>query len=302
MEKAVREAEASGDKAALAYAYYVYDQVLVEHGRLADAHYSELAAPMYEELGDERGAAAAYNEMGNIAYWLGRWDEAVAFYERAVDSDRRAGALVNNAIYLNNIGEIRSDQGRLDEAEALLMDAHELWTGGGWRIGSAWAMSNLGRVSSRHGRLEEAAERLQRAKGLMQEIGADAMLLETEARDVERLVFADQCDAALDRVDELHGRASKLRLVNVVTVLDRLAGCAWCQSGDDDRGIALLERSISESRARGADYDAALGLQALARAGQLAGRPGMEELAATAQALFDRLGVVQTPTVPLQRR
>ncbi|MEY2421155.1 MAG: hypothetical protein QOI95_1222 [Acidimicrobiaceae bacterium] len=299
MEYSIHEAERSGDRAALAYAYYVLDQVLVEEGRLTDAHYSELAVPIYEALGDERGAACAYNEQGNIAYWLGRWDASVGFYERAIESDRRAGALVNNAIYLNNIGEIRSDQGRLEEAEALLRDAHELWTGGGWRIGSGWALSNLGRVASRDGRLAEASERLYEAIDLFGEIGAEAMLIETEAREMERLIFAGEYVVALAMADELQGRARKLGLGQVVNMLDRLRGCAFCQAGDFRRGLALLECSIIESREQGADYEAAISLDVLAQVGRLTGRPGTDELAAQSAAILQRLGVVRIANVPL---
>jgi class 3 adenylate cyclase/tetratricopeptide (TPR) repeat protein len=299
MEYSIREAERSGDRAALAYAYYVLDQVLVEEGRLTEAHYSELAVPIYEALGDERGAACAFNEQGNIAYWLGRWDASVGFYERAIESDRRAGALVNNAIYLNNIGEIRSDQGRLDEAEALLQDAYELWTGGGWRIGSGWALSNLGRVASRDGRMAVASERLRDAIDLFVEIGAEAMLIETEAREMERLVFAGEYEVALAMVEGLQGRARKLGLVQVMNMLDRLQGCAFCQAGDSRRGLALLERSIIDCRERGLDYEAAISLDVLAQVGEAIGRPGTDELAAQSAAILERLGVVRIAKVPL---
>ena len=165
MELAIREAEQSGDRAALAHACFVLDQVLSDLGQLDDPTNSRRAAAIYEELGDERGKAAAYNEMGIAAYWHGRWDEAVSLWETAREADRRAGVLVNNAIYLNNIGEIRSDQGRLAEAESLLDEARLLWAGAGWQIGAGWAMSNLGRVASRDGRFDEAAERLAERSG-----------------------------------------------------------------------------------------------------------------------------------------
>ncbi len=299
MEAAVQEAATSGDRAALAYSYYVLDQVLVEHGRLDEARHSELAVPIYEELGDERGAAAAHNELGNIAYWQGRWDDAVGAYELAVEADRRAGALVNNAIYLNNIAEIRSDQGRLDEAESLLTAAHELWAGGGWRIGEGWAMSNLGRVASRAGRQDDAEERFRLAMKLLGDVGAEGMLLETEARELERLVFAAASGRVLDTVGALLDQARARAAGHVVQLLERVEGYAWAQVGEPERGLTLLEASIARSRARRLEYETALTLDAAACVGRALACPELDAWHGEAEATFARLGVVGRPEVPL---
>lgn len=299
IDEAISEATSGGDRAALAHAYFVHDQLLVDQGRYAEATHSRAAALIYEELGDHRGAAAAHNEVGNTAYWLGHWDEAVASYERAIEADQRAGALVYNAIYLNNIGEIRSDQGRLTEAEMLIQQALDLWTAGGWRIGSGWALSNLGRVSARAGRFEEALERLKRAGVLLAEIGADAMLVENEARVMERLVFAGDHQAALALADRLRDKAGRLGLVSVSDLVVRLEGYALCQSGVPEEGWVCLERSMSASRARGAEFEAALGLEGLARTAAMLDRDDASALAAEAAAVFHRLGVERTPAVPM---
>jgi hypothetical protein len=77
MELAVREAEECGDQAALAHACFVLDQVLSDLGQLDEPANSRRAAEIYEKLGDERGKAAAYNEMGIAACKFGlgggRW-------------------------------------------------------------------------------------------------------------------------------------------------------------------------------------------------------------------------------------
>lgn len=160
-------------------------------------------------------------------------------------------------------------------------------------------MSNLGRVSSRAGRFDEAAKRFADANALFAEIGADAMLIETEARDIERLVYEGDHEEALARVDDVAARARKLELVNVANMLDRLSGCAWCQQGDTRRGIALLERSIIESRERRADYEALLSMAALVEIGRAMGRPGTVAMAAHVEAALTRLGVVDIAHVPV---
>jgi tetratricopeptide (TPR) repeat protein len=295
MQIAIREAEQSGDRAALAHACFVLDQVLSDLGQLDDPANSRRAAAIYEELGDERGKAAAYNEMGIAAYWHGRWDEAVSLWETAREADRRAGVLVNNAIYLNNIGEIRSDQGRLAEAESLLDEARLLWAGAGWQIGAGWAMSNLGRVASRDGRFDQAAERLASAADLLRSIGAEAMLLETDAREVERLVLAGEHVAALARAAELQRQAAKLGLAHVLILLDRLEGCARAHGGDLDGAWTAWDRSLIASRERGAEYEIALTLELMAGAALDLGHAGGEAMAEEARTILDRLGVSASP-------
>jgi class 3 adenylate cyclase/tetratricopeptide (TPR) repeat protein len=298
LQEAIRLAEESDERAALAHAYCQLDLAYSELGLHSEASYAERALELYRELGDERGMAAACNQMGIAAYWRGEWDAAVALYNQASEADERAGSLVDRAIYMNNVGEIRSDQGRIAEAEVLLEQAHQLWTGAGWRIGSGWARSNLGRAAARAGRLDEAATILQQACDLLAAIGAEGMLIETEARDVERLAFARDHAAVIDRATELRARAAKLGLANVLNMMDRLEGCAQCQAGRPGIGVPLLERSIIDNRERGADYEAALSLAALAAAGRPVSRPGTDELAAEAARIFERLGVVEPPTVP----
>ena len=301
IREAIADAEASGARAALAHAYFVYDELLIDRGRYQEATHSDLAAAIYEELGDHRGAAAAYNEMGVTAYWLGRWDHAVRCYEQAIEADRRAGALVYHAIYLNNIGEIRSDQGRLVEAEQLLGEACELWTAGGWRAGTGWALSNLGRLAARDGRHDEAGRRLDEARSVLADIGAAGMLLETDARDMERFVLVGDHQQALEAAGELLDRAKRLAFPGVTALVQRLEGYAWIQAGEPRRAGALIEESVRSSLARGARFEAALGSEALARLGELVGSPVDEvvghRLAATE--VFEELGVVSTPVVPL---
>jgi tetratricopeptide (TPR) repeat protein len=301
IRRAISDASQTGAKAALAHAYFVYDELLIDGGRYQEASYSRLAADIYEELGDHRGAAAAFNMSGISAYWLGEWDEAVHWYERAIEEDRKAGAIVYNAIYLNNIAEIRSDQGRLHEAEHLLHEAHDLWTSGGWRAGTGWALSNLGRLFARAGRFDEADKRLEEAREVLTEIGADGMLLETEARTMERGVLAGDHAAALDLVEDLLARAKRLSFVSVEAMVERLQGYALCQAGDCGRAFGLIEQSVAGCRARGARYEVALGLEALTQVGRSVGRTPAELApdATECAEIFTQLGVVGTPTVPL---
>ena len=300
LEDAARLARSSGEQDALAHAYQLLDLAHIELGRFDQLETRQTALAVYEELGDALGQSNVLNQMGIVAYWQGRWDEAVSLYERSAEAGRRSGALVEIALVTNNIAEIRSDQGRIAEAEALLGEALAIWRGAGRRLAVGWAISNLGRAAARDGRLDEAAELLDEGRMILKEIGAEALLLETEAREAERLVLAGDPAPALELIERLEPAASRLGgTAYVVALLERLSGCALCQAGELRQGWARLGLSLLRSRESGAQYEAALSLHALARAGQLLGAGTSADMAVEAQAILDRLGVVQVPDIPL---
>jgi class 3 adenylate cyclase/tetratricopeptide (TPR) repeat protein len=300
LEDGARLAESSSELDALAHALQLSDAAYIELGVFEHVSARERALAIYEELGDALGQANTLNQMGIVAYWQGEWDQAVAMYERSGVAGRRAGALVELAMWINNIAEIRSDQGRIGEAEQLFQEALDIWQGGGRRLGTAWAMSNLGRAAARDGRFDEATERLEDARRLLKEMGAEGLLLETEARQVECLIFAGEHGPALELAERLHGPALRLGSTSyVVAMLERLAGYALAQSGQARRGWGRLGLSLLRSQDSGIRYEAALSLHALGRVSRLLGAPGADDLMAEAQSIFDGLGVVGIPAVPL---
>ncbi|HEX5451229.1 MAG TPA: adenylate/guanylate cyclase domain-containing protein, partial [Candidatus Limnocylindrales bacterium] len=121
--RAIGEATEAGDRDALAHAYYILDWALFSLGRTAEAIYSSDALAIYETLGDLAHQAAVLNNLGGYAYFEGRWDDALAHYERARAAYERIGAQLDAAFPAGNIAEILVDQGRLAEAEPLLRQA-----------------------------------------------------------------------------------------------------------------------------------------------------------------------------------
>jgi hypothetical protein len=76
--------------------------------------------------------------------------------------------------------------------------------------------------------------------------------------------------------------------------LERLHGYALVQARRAGEAGPRFERSLELARGLGADYEVALTLEALART-----RLGDPEAEAESQTIFERLGVVSTPRVPL---
>ena len=95
--QAIAEAEAVGELSALAHACYALDWALVESGRREQATHSWRALELFEQLGDPEHESAVLNNLGMFAYFDGRWDDAVALYERAGECSDRAGRPADRA-------------------------------------------------------------------------------------------------------------------------------------------------------------------------------------------------------------
>jgi tetratricopeptide (TPR) repeat protein len=162
------------------------------------------------------------------------------------------------------------------------------------------ALGNLGRVAAREGRFEDAAAWYAQARAVLRRIGGEGMLLEADARDAERFVLAGYPAAAIELANDVDARAKRMNASPYVSMLvERVLGYAYAQAGDPLTGWSRLGYSLVRSREAAADYESALTLQALGAVGHLLGLDRAGEFADEAAALFERLGVVRTPTVPL---
>jgi tetratricopeptide (TPR) repeat protein len=299
-QRAIGAGEAADDKDALAHALWILDWAYMELGRAEKATHSARALALYEELGDLPGQAAVLNNLGGFAYWEGRWADALQLYERARQIRRKTGDAVRVAFGTINIGEILSDQGHLQEAEALFKEARRVWQASGYRSGIAYAKSNLARVLSRMGRCDEALELFEEARTESNDVGASVEALEAEARIAEchvlngdgrwALIYADE---ALERAQALGGVAAQSPM------LHRVKGYALMQLGEMEAAREALERSLEHGRARRAEYEVALTLDALVQLTDLERQPVPKELVAESQTILDRLGVVSVPEVPV---
>jgi tetratricopeptide (TPR) repeat protein len=300
LEEGAAEGLATGAQQVVADAYRLMDWAHIELGIFDRDTVRQESLAIYEALDQHVGQSKVLNNMGIAAYYQGQWDASVSYYERSAEAASRAGDIVFRAMLLNNIAEIRSDQGRIAEAEQLLHSALSIWRGSKSVHFVGLAVSNLGRAAARAGRIDEAAGRLREAREAFQAIGANTMLLEADAREAERLVLANQPDAALALAEDVTTRTERFGgMPYVLAMLDRLTGYALCQQGDSAGAWRRLEASLERARAARVDYEIAMTLEAMTRVGPLRGAPSLERLATEAAGIFERLGVVSTPVVRL---
>jgi len=299
-ERAIVEAEAAGEREPLAHAHYLLGWTYLNRGEQGTRLHLERALEIFEEIGDVRRQGDALQAFGAMAYWEGRWSEAVGLYERGSERFVRAGDAVGAAIASLNVAEILSDQGRLGEAEALASDALRLFRAAGFREQVTFVLSLLGRTASRAGRHEEAEAHLQEALRLAEDAGEHRLEVAILAFIAEAMVRRRDPQAALATADRAFARASAVGGPGVYeALLERARGCAFVGVDDPDRADAALERALAAARATGSDYEVALTLEAQAWLAEERGSGPVDDEAG-ATSIFERLGVVSVAVVSLR--
>jgi class 3 adenylate cyclase/predicted ATPase len=295
----VEQALATDDLPALAHAYHLLHLAYTSLGSPERVAFRGLALPIYEEIGDLLGQANVLNNLGIDAYYEGRWDDALDIYRRSRELRDRVGDVVGAATATNNIGEIKSDQGHYEEAASLFDEVYSTTSSAGALFLANLARSNLGRLAARRGHTDEAETLLRDALAGFEEIEARSFVLETNARLAEHAVLTDSgADALLQADETLAARKGAGGGAGLLAMLHRLRGYALMQTGDLDGAGAAVDESVEAARKAGESYELALSFEARARLASLRDTADPESEQESA-AIFERLGVVRRPEVPL---
>ena len=163
---------ASDDRAARADALVNLGNALDRQGRHDDALVAlKEAVRLREDLGDERGLAAALLNAAGASRGLGNLRAAIdenlrarAIFEKLDDIRRQAVTTTNLAITHAMLGE-------LNEADPLLHQALKLYQAAGDRAGEGIALHNLGFLAAERGDLIGAEQRMRSALSIFRDTG-----------------------------------------------------------------------------------------------------------------------------------
>ena len=296
---AMEEADASGEREALAHAYRLVDAANAERGQLHGTDYSERGLQLYEELGDLPNQAAILNNLGAFGYWAGNWSEALDYYQRANEIEDRVGNVIGAALGRSNVAEILADQGRWDEADRYFREAERALRAARFLNGMAFVRANIGRTAARAGRFEEAEELLVEARHGAQEVGAATQVVEANVRLAELEVLRGAPDRALSFLEEALSRLGTSEgVVAHGPMPHRVRGYALVQKGEFEAAEAAFRDSLDAAQARGADYERALAERALSDLHEMLHGVPDEALLASSRSTFDALGVERLPEIP----
>ena len=272
---AIDAASAAGHRSELARAYTMLDWAYAELGRFGEADHHGRALAIYEDLGDLKGQALVHALVGSLAYWQGRWDDAVVSYSRGIEVRIQVGDPVFAALGQVNIAEVRADQARSEEAEQLLRSAIPVLRAAGDVVAEAFADMQLGRVLGWRGEHDEAVAVLGRARERMVEVGINSLVVDADAKLIEVLLCNGEADRALEQAELVLGGLDPTGSAFAYAAsLHRLRGYALMQLGRLDEAGEQLARAAELAEERGSDYNSALAAQGqITLAGRLGERP-----------------------------
>jgi predicted ATPase len=172
----------------------------------ARAHMAE-ALPIFQQLGDQRGIATAFNELGVIEAYRGEYAAARQFFELSLAIKRELGDewLIANSV--ENLGLIAGCQNDFASAYALHQESLAIYRALDEKCGMAIATGNLGHVAMHLGRLDEARAWQAESLQLFNAVGDKDGLTEC----LERFAILANANSNFRRAAQLFGAASVLR-------------------------------------------------------------------------------------------
>jgi class 3 adenylate cyclase/tetratricopeptide (TPR) repeat protein len=287
---AAEEAEAAGETAALARALSVtaWAQLMLDKPG-AEALFRQ-ALVLYEELDDLIGQTFITNNLGGLAYFEGRWNEALEYYERSRTGAARLGRTPDVGIAEGNMGEVLVNQGRLDEAEPALRSASRLLRASGYVFGAIFAEMQLGRLLTARGDLGAAQELLADLLEQVGELGYSRDVFEVALCLADCLVQKGESGEALALLDEAGSEAGDEASIFAPTEA-RVRGTALMDLGRWDEAVSHVRAGLEAARQRGLEYDTALLLELKARLQEERNPTAAVTARDEADAICDRLGV-----------
>jgi tetratricopeptide (TPR) repeat protein len=298
--RAIEEAEASGALDALADALNSLAVTEAVLGRPEAEEHWRRAEGLCVEIGDLAGQALALMNLGALAYFRGRWEDALALYEEARDLGARIGDPVGAAIRSMNAAEILIEQGRPAEAGSILSDLANVFRAAGDRHSLGFCLAFRGRAELRIGRVGQARSFLEEARLEFERAAAQGDIFQVEAQLAECHLFAGEPKPALDEATALLERARERGDAGLfVPSLLRVRGYALAQMGDLAAAREAVGSSLAAARAGEAEYEIALSLLAMIRFCALEGASPPRGAGAESAAIVEALGIVAVPAVPL---
>jgi class 3 adenylate cyclase/tetratricopeptide (TPR) repeat protein len=291
-ERAIGQAESIGDRKALGLAYSVLDWAKLTLGESTGGRFWRQALELAEETGDLERQAHVLNSLGYAAFYEGRWDDAMGYYDRARATFEKIGDLVTAEAVAGNIAEILAERGRYDEADAVLRHSLRVWRASEYRYFLAGCLSDLGRVSARTGRFDEALEMLEEALALFTDVGAEEEVVDVVARTAECRMLMGDGQGALRLVDDARSRMQATEGAALSTALiGRITGYSLMMTGELAEAGEALERSLVAAREQGLEHEVAATLHAMIRLAQAQGTAVPEGASEERDEILARLGI-----------
>ena len=161
-----------------------------------------------QDLGDERGLAESYNNVGFAYYLLGEHDNAMVYWRQALDLYGKGGNRQGAVMARQSIGLLQLHQGRWEEAARSLLGSLEEGRALGMRDATAVSLGYLGRLAHLQGRYPAALDSYRQALAIFEESEDVRGIVEYTLLEAETLLEVGDLAAARARLDAARARLS----------------------------------------------------------------------------------------------
>lgn len=186
--------------------------------------------------------AAAANSIGNIAFDMGRLDEALPMFEVTYAESTRAEDFYFAVYGLHGLGRIFLHQGRRPDAEATFHRALELAEAHDHPALISTSLTELATLHFLAGDLDEAETLSQRALAIRERHRLLAGAVTNALRIAEVRCRRSQWAAALPPLDRALELAEELRVKPKIAQVHRQLADLYEQAGDPERSLAHFKR------------------------------------------------------------
>jgi DNA-binding NarL/FixJ family response regulator len=251
------------------------------------AQWCDRIAEFAERYGSRMMLAYCRAEYGAVDLWRGRWTDAEAMLEAAIEDFMRSRpGMVGGP--LAGLAELRRRQGRAADAARLCEQAE----------GSSSSLLCLARMALDRGAAQDAAELVER---LLRKVPEHRRLSRAPALEllVRARAAAGDLPAAEAALSELRGVEREVGTAALGACADVADAMVAAARGDHDRARVLLEDAIDCFTRDGAPFEAAQARLALASSLAALGRAdAAEREAAVAHERLRELGAPAAPPLP----
>ncbi len=217
-----------------AWALRLIGNVLFDQGYPDQAEdYYLRALGLFKEIGEKKGIARCYNNLGVANAERGEYDKALDYYNRALNMYKEIKDQVGEGAVINNLGEIYRFRGEYTDAEYLyqrsLRSDEEL----GDIYGQALCWGNLGAVSLGTKDFKEAEERVTRALRIFDDLGTrDLVYVDICGLMVSILSQTKRYEEGQEYLDKMWAAEAKLRSEFATSICEYYGGMLAQRSGN----------------------------------------------------------------------
>ncbi|MCX8172982.1 MAG: tetratricopeptide repeat protein [Thermoplasmata archaeon] len=176
-QKSLALFEKLGDTRGIAYAYGDIGNIYSNKGEYEKAlEFYQRSLLLWEKCGDVFGMAIAYNNFGGTYSALGDYEKALEFYRKSFGIFERLGDLRGIAFLYNNMGTVYYIRGDYEKTLELRLKSIEITE----KIGDVWGMAgawyNLGNVYHDMGDYDKAMEAYSKSFEICRSVGGQYLM------------------------------------------------------------------------------------------------------------------------------